>query len=445
MVKYIRLIPLLFLCAWVPSSGDVTKLSTAERVVLEGYAAALALLPDGAQQAIQKKIGLWVRDNKGGSIWGSIEVSGNFPYQSVRSSVLNSSAYVYDCSFKIGSFDYFPYQANYTQRTCTRSGFVVDYYGQYFPSYVPNMVSWASNYDNWKMVSYSGAQSPSSVLAHCAVGRGYSSAGLRDGIPGNYFTDVLYYLPAANCQMTNYSDGVRVLLDIPLTANMNETGEMLGVLKAAKAGSLSLPVVSTYTNGAYTLTLSTSIDAAINYIENGVVVDGPIGQTSTIYPDTIFSGISSGTYTPSGSSTSVNVVVNVSTQEIVDRLDSVNDKLSIFELNYTTADLKNDFDSVVDSAAIAAQVISLASAAVVDLQDTSYFQALNQFIPPAVSTSTTWEPCFDFDWSSTSWHGPQQHLCFSDFPTWNSIVLPLIQWALFFITALWSLEYMWRD
>lgn len=410
--KQIFLFPLLFLCAWVPSSGDVTKLSTAERVILEAYASALAILPNGAQSSIQKKLGLWVRDNKGGSVWGNIEVSGSFPYQSVNSTILNSSSYVYDCSFKIGSFDYFPYQSNYTQRTCVRSGFVVDFYGGYWPSYLPNIASWPRNYDSWKMVSYSGAQSPSSVLAHCAVGRGYSSAGVRDGVSGNYYTDVLYYLPASNCQMTGYSETPRILLDIPYTANLNDTASILSILKSADSISLDIPIISTYTQGSFTFTKSTSIASAINYIENGVLVDGPIGQTSSIYPDTLFSGVSSNTFSPSGSSVSVNVSVNVSTIEIVNLLDEQNN----YFVRGSTPDIESfDYDSLANP--IINKSTGLISGYLTNLSSSAYMSVLQKF--NVEESSAPVFPCVNF---SFPYLGINEQICIEQFPGFSLVM-----------------------
>jgi len=430
-MKYLKLFPLLFLCAWTPSSGDVTKLSTAERVILEAYAQALAILPDGAQQTIQKKLGIWVRDNKGGSVWGNIEVSGSFPYKSVNSSVLNQSSYVYDCTFRIaggGALYYFPDQAGFSNRTCTYSGFIVDYYGQYFPSYMANIATWGNYDDSFnKLVSYPVNTPPSSIASHCAVGRGYSSAGLRYGVPGNYYTDVLYYIPAANCQMNSFSEfSPRVLLDIPYTDNLNDTAEILSTLKSAEALTFELPVISTYTNGNFTFTGSTSIPAAIDYIENGVSVDGPIGQTSTIYPDTIYSGIGPGAYSPSGSSISVNVSVNVSTQEIVDQLKIFNSTAlpdSTDTENYLKGLIDSAYSVVIDS---------------VMPQST-----LNKFSVDVAST--TWEPCFNFAFSQIPTFGAADYsVCLSDFGNWDSVVLPLIQWALIFSTGLWCILYLWE-
>jgi len=433
-MKYLKLLPLLFLCGWTPSSGDNTKLNTAERVILEAYGAALAILPAGAQASIQKTLGVWVRDNSGGSIWGTINVSGSFPYQNVNSTVLNSSAFVYDCTFSVnGGTAYF--QDNYggggvfRDMTCSRTGFVADINGNVWPSYLSNITSTNSIWDGIRKMIYTGDGSGiHSIAAHCIVGRAYASALTRNYVSGDYWNDVLFYINGSNCQINSFSELNRTFLNLPSSQALQDTAGILSTLKAAQAQSLALAVPnSTSSTGGYTLTASTSIAAAIAYIEQGVSVDGPIGQTTDLVPSTFYSGVSSSVYSNGGSSVSVNVSVNVSTAEIVNRLDSINSFLTE-ESTETVDSLSSWYNGLIGSA--------------IDSVDTSTFTTvLNQFTVPIAST--TWQPCFTLAWSGL-WGAPDQEICLSDWPNWNGVILPLIQFALVFGTALWCFIYMWE-
>jgi len=433
-MKYLKLLPLLFLCGWTPSSGDNTKLNTAERVILEAYGAALAILPAGAQASIQKTLGVWVRDNSGGSIWGTINVTGNFPYSNVNSTVLSQSAWVYDCAFQITGTNLFSDNYGgggiYQNMTCGHSGFVQDINGDWFPTNLSNGGAWRSgwNGDLTRMVVHGAIGGAGSLPAHCAVGRAYASAATRNGVAGNWFDDVLFYIQASNCQITAFSELNRSFLNLPSSQALQDTAGILATLKAAQAQSLALAVPnSTNSTGGYTLTASTSIAAAIGYIEQGVSVDGPIGQTTDLVPSTFYSGVSSSVYSNGGSSVSVNVSVSVSTAEIVDRLDSINSFLTE-ESTETASSLSTWYNGLIGSA--------------IDSVDTSSYTAvLNQFTVPIAST--TWEPCFTLAWSGL-WGAADQEICLSDWPNWTGVILPLIQFALVFGTGLWCFIYMWE-
>lgn len=402
--------------AWVPSSGDITKLSNAERVVLDGYAAALSILPQGAQESIQKKLGLWVRDNTGGSIWGNISVTGTFPYQSVKSTILQESSSVYDCDFRFGVSDFFPDGWAYSGRTCMRSGIVVNGYGQSFPTFsIPISVSVRKGIDSWVMVSNPGGIYTGAIPGHCVVGRAYASAAGRRGWigdsyhEGSWYTDVVYYIGAGDCKMRTYGEvTTRTLLPFPSVDNKYDTQEILETLKAAERVSLELPVISTFTNGDFQIAVPPVISQAIDYIENGVPVDGPIGQTSDIYPATTYEAAVSSSVDVSGSSVSVNVnvVVNVSTKEIVDQLVDLNN--SVDELKDGMNGSVNQIDGSTDIINSVGGVVVGVSSSVANSDLAKLFEKLQ--VP---ESSAPLVACWSADLGP--WGGVR-NICLADFP-----------------------------
>lgn len=146
------------------------------------------------------------------------------------------------------------------------------------------------------------------------------------------------------------------------------------------------------------------------------------------------------------SSVSVNVEVNVSTAEIVERLDLVNDNLTALTTGLlsvpSTATFATDYETALGTQATTNLLKSMVDDLYVSVTSNSYTNALNQFIPPDSGTPD-WEPCFDFAW--TAWGAAPQSVCLSQWPGWNSSVLPLMRWTFFFLTALWSFIYMWKD
>jgi hypothetical protein len=127
------------------------------------------------------------------------------------------------------------------------------------------------------------------------------------------------------------------------------------------------------------------------------------------------------------SSVTVNVEVNVSTAEIVDRLDTINETLtegSTETVNTLTPWLNDVVGNAIDS-----------------VDTSSYTAVLNKFTVEIASTS--WEPCFTLSWGGL-WGAADQEICLSSWPNWNGVILPLIQFALVFGTALWCFLYMWE-
>lgn len=248
---------------------------------------------------------------------------------------------------------------------------------------------------------------------------------------------------------SNYTCSIELVTELPVGAKVLLTGAGdigAGFTQPYPDNYGSIPgqsedgITSSYPQAE--TALDEYLDEGSITLENGVDVTSVTIVGDTGYPD---NPVTYEADTTIITSVTIHNNISFSTAEIVVELESINDKLEVFVATLSTGAIYNQFQSVVDSGTYTSMLIEMSSAAISQLQQTEYFQNLQNLLPPDVSSTTVWEPCFTFAWSQTSWKGQDQSVCMSMFPGWDSFVLPLIQWALFFITCLWSLEYMWKD